>query len=186
VFGQTIKTVSTASCRPCSRASPRVGWRWATRQGQRQRGQRRQHPATRIERKLKDGSELFRLSGAVQGLDSTAKTFALAGNAAVTVDYSKARLLPDGAVLENGKQVSVVSANRRPPAAARPCWWPARSRSRPASCRTPATPPWAAPSATSRAWPACAVGDVVVDASTASLKDGTVAADLVNGAQASW
>lgn len=67
--------------------------------------------ATRIERKLKDGTELLRISGAVQGLDTTAKTFGLTGNTAVTVDYSKARLLPDGAVIENGKLVSVVSAN---------------------------------------------------------------------------
>ncbi len=140
--------------------------------------------ATRIERKLKDGSELFRLSGAVQGLDSTAKTFALAGNATITVDYSKARLLPDGAVLENGKQVSVVSANAPATSGGKTVLMASaveiKARKLPDSGDTTV----GGPISDFQSLASLRVGDVVVDASTASLKDGTVAADLVNGAQA--
>lgn len=140
--------------------------------------------ATRIERKLKDGSELFRISGAVQGLDTTAKTFGLTGNTAVTVDYSKARLLPDGAVIENGKLVSVVSANA-PAASGGKTVLSAtvvevKARKLPDS--TDST--LGGPVSDFQSLASLRVGDVLVDASTATFKDGTVAADVVNGAQA--
>src|SRR5262249_26271120 len=63
--------------------------------------------ATRIERRQPEASQLFRLSGAVQNLDGSGKRFALAGNSSVVIDYSTAKILPEGAVLENGKLVSV-------------------------------------------------------------------------------
>ncbi len=140
--------------------------------------------ATRIERKLKDGSELFRISGAVQGLDTTAKTFGLTGNTAVTVDYSKARLLPDGAVVENGKLVSVVSANA-PVASGGKTVLSAtvvevKARKLPDSTDTTL----GGPVNDFQSLASLRIGDVLVDASTATLKEGTVAADVANGAQA--
>lgn len=140
--------------------------------------------ATRIERKVKDGTELFRISGAVQGLDTTAKTFGLTGNASVTVDYSKAKVLPDGAVIENGKQVSVVSANAPAASGGKTVLVASavevRAKKLPESGDTTV----GGPISDFQSLSSLRVGDVVVDASAATLKDGTVAGDLVNGAQA--
>lgn len=140
--------------------------------------------ATRIERKVKDGTELFRISGAVQALDTTAKTFGLTGNATVTVDYSQAKLLPDGAVIENGKQVSVVSANAPAANGGKTVLVASaievKARKLPDSGDTTV----GGPISDFQSLASLRVGDVVVDASAATLKDGTVAADLVNGAQA--
>ena len=140
--------------------------------------------ATRIERKLKDGTELFRISGAVQGLDSTAKTFGLTGNTAVSVDYSKAKLLPDGAVIENGKLVSVVSANAPATAGGKTVLSATvvevKARKLPDSGDTTV----GGPISDFKSLASLRIGDVLVDASTATLKEGTVAADITNGAQA--
>jgi hypothetical protein len=140
--------------------------------------------ATRVERKAKDGTELFRIGGAVQALDTTAKTFGLTGNTTVTVDYSKAKVLPDGAIIENGKQVSVVSANA-PAASGGKTVLSAtvvevKARKLPDSTDTTV----GGPVSDFQSLASLHIGDVLVDASTAALKDGTVAADVVNGAQA--
>jgi hypothetical protein len=140
--------------------------------------------ATRIERKAKDGTELFRISGPVQGLDTTAKTFNLVGNSSVTVNYANAKLLPTGTVIENGKLVSVVSANA--PAASggktvlNATVVEVKARKLPDSSDTTV----GGPVSDFQSLSSLRIGDVVVDASTATLKDGTTAADVVNGAQA--
>lgn len=140
--------------------------------------------ATRIERKLKDGSELFRISGAVQGLDTAAKTFALLGNSSVTVSYADAKLLPTGAVIENGKLVSVVSATA--PAASggktvlNASVVEIKARKQPDSSDTTV----GGPVNDFQSLASLRIGDVLVDASTATLKEGTTAADVANGAQA--
>lgn len=140
--------------------------------------------ATRIERKVKDGSELFRISGAVQGLDTVAKTFALVGNSSVTVGYADAKLLPAGVVIENGKLVSVVSANA--PAASggktvlNASAIEVKARKLPDSSDTTV----GGPISDFQSLAALRIGDVLVDASTATLKEGTTAADVANGAQA--
>ncbi|TXI25836.1 MAG: hypothetical protein E6Q67_00160 [Roseateles sp.] len=140
--------------------------------------------ATRIERKPKDGTELYRLSGAVQGLDTSAKTFTLAGNSAVTVDYSQAKLLPTGAVIENGKQVSVVSTSAPAASAGKTVLVASavevKAKKLPDSSDTTV----GGPISDFQSLASLRIGDVVVDASSATLKEGTVAADLVNGAQA--
>ncbi len=140
--------------------------------------------ATRIERKLKDGTELFRISGAVQSLDTTAKTFGLTGNTAVTVDYSKAKLLPDGAVIESGKLVSVVSANAPATSGGKTVLSATvvevKARKLPDSTDTTL----GGPVNDFQSLASLRIGDVLVDASTATLKDGTLAADVANGAQA--
>lgn len=140
--------------------------------------------ATRIERKAKDGTEVFRLSGAVQGLDTTARTFALAGNSSVTVSYADAKLLPTGAVIENGKLVSVV-ATAAPTVSGGKTVLAAsvvevKARKLPDSSDTTV----GGPVNDFKSLGSLRIGDVVVDASTATLKDGTQAADVVNGAQA--
>lgn len=140
--------------------------------------------ATRIERKLKDGTELFRIGGAVQGLDATAKTFGLTGNALVTVDYSKAKLLPDGAVIENGKQVSVVSANAPAANGGKTVLVASAIEVKAKKLPDSGDTTVGGPISDFQSLASLRVGDVVVDASAAALKDGTVAADLVNGAQA--
>ncbi|RZL33011.1 MAG: hypothetical protein EOP35_18890 [Rubrivivax sp.] len=140
--------------------------------------------ATRIERKAKDGTELFRLSGAVQSLDTGAKTFALVGNSSVTVSYADAKLLPSGAVIENGKLVSVV-ATAAPTASGGKNMLAAsviEIKARKLADSSDTTVGGPINDFTSLA--ALRIGDVVVDASTATLKEGTVAADVVNGAQA--
>lgn len=140
--------------------------------------------ATRIERKVKDGTELFRISGAVQGLDTTAKTFGLTGNATVTVDYSQAKLLPDGAVIENGKQVSVVTANAPAASGGKTVLVATAIEVKAKKLPDSGDTTVGGPISDFQSLASLRVGDVVVDASAATLKDGTVAADLVNGAQA--
>jgi len=140
--------------------------------------------ATRIERKVKDGTEVFRLSGAVQGLDTSAKTFTLVGNSSVTVSYADAKLLPTGAVIENGKLVSVVATSA--PAASggknvlAASVVEVKARKLPDSSDTTV----GGPINDFKSLASLRIGDVVVDASTATLKEGTQAADVVNGAQA--
>jgi hypothetical protein len=140
--------------------------------------------ATRIERKLKDGSEFLRISGPVQNLDTTAKTFTLVGNGTVTVSYADAKLMPTGAVIENGKLVSVVSANA--PAASggknvlNASVVEIKARKLPDSSDTTV----GGPINDFQSLASMRIGDVVVDASAAALKEGTVAADVVNGALA--
>ncbi len=140
--------------------------------------------ATRIERRLKDGSELFRLSGAVQGLDSTTKRFTLSGNSSVTVDYSQAKLLPSGALIENGKLVSVL-ATAAPVVTGGQTLLTA-SAIEVKSRKLPDGKDVSVGGLISdfQSLASLRIGDVVVDASAAVLKDGTLAADLVNGAQA--
>lgn len=140
--------------------------------------------ATRIERKAKDGTEVFRLSGAVQNIDATAKTFGLVGNGSVTVSYADAKLLPTGAVIENGKLVSVV-ATSAPTASGGKSMLAAsvievKSRKLPESSDTTV----GGPINDFKSLASLRIGDVVVDASTATLKEGTQAADIVDGAQA--
>jgi len=140
--------------------------------------------ATRIERKVKDGTEVFRLSGAVQGLDTSAKTFTLVGNSSVTVSYADAKLLPTGAVIENGKLVSVVATSA--PAASggknvlAASVVEVKARKLPDSSDTTV----GGPINDFKSLASLRIGDVVVDASTATLKEGTQAADVANGAQA--
>lgn len=140
--------------------------------------------ATRIERKAKDGTELFRLSGAVQGLDTTAKTFALVGNSSVTVSYADAKLLPSGAVIENGKLVSVVATTAPTTSGGKSVLAASvvevKARKLPDSSDTTV----GGPINDFKSLSSLRIGDVVVDASTATLKEGTVAADVANGAQA--
>lgn len=139
--------------------------------------------ATRIERKAKDGTELFRISGPVQQLDTTAKTFGLVGNSGVTVNYTDAKVLPTGAVIENGKLVSVVSGNA--PAAngsktvLNATVVEVKARKLPDSSDTTV----GGPVSDFQSLASLRVGDVLVDASAATLKEGTTAADIVNGAQ---
>lgn len=140
--------------------------------------------ATRIERKAKDGTEVFRLSGAVQGLDTTAKTFALVGNSSVTVSYADAKLLPTGAVIENGKLVSVVATAAPTTSGGKTVLAASvievKARKLPDSSDTTV----GGPINDFKSLASLRIGDVVVDASTATLKEGTQAADVVNGAQA--
>jgi len=140
--------------------------------------------ATRIERKAKDGTEVFRLSGAVQGLDTTAKTFTLVGNSSVTVSYADAKLLPAGAVIENGKLVSVVATSAPAASGGKNVLTASvvevKARKLPDSSDTTV----GGPINDFKSLASLRIGDVVVDASTATLKEGTQAADVVNGAQA--
>ncbi|MEL4178552.1 DUF5666 domain-containing protein [Roseateles sp. PN1] len=140
--------------------------------------------ATRIERRLKDGSEIYRLSGAVQGLDSANKRFTLGGNSSVTVDYSNAKLLPSGAVIENGKLVSVVAKSA--PATTGGSTVLTASAVEVRSKKLPDSPDLSIGGQISdfQSLASLRIGDVQVDASSATLKEGTVAADVVNGAQA--
>ena len=140
--------------------------------------------ATRIERRAKDGTEVFRISGAVQGMDATAKTFSLVGNSSVTVSYADAKLQPTGAVIENGKLVSVVataapaSSGGKNVLAASVVEVKARKLSDSSETTV------GGPVSDFKSLASLRIGDVVVDASSATLKEGTVAADVVNGAPA--
>ncbi|HEY9109270.1 MAG TPA: DUF5666 domain-containing protein [Roseateles sp.] len=140
--------------------------------------------ATRIERKAKDGTEVFRLSGAVQNMDTAAKTFGLVGNGSVTVSYADAKLLPTGAVIENGKLVSVVATSAPTASGGKNVLAASvievKARKLPESSDTTV----GGPINDFKSFASLRIGDVVVDASTATLKEGTQAADIVNGAQA--
>ena len=140
--------------------------------------------ATRIERRVKDGAEIYRLSGAVQAIDTSAKRFSLSGNSTVVVDYSKAKLLPTGAVLENGKLVSVVATSA--PAASGGGTVLTASAIEIKASKLPDAKDVSVGGqiADFQSLASLRIGDQKVDASAAVLKDGTVAADLVNGAQA--
>ena len=140
--------------------------------------------ATRIERRVKDGAEIYRLSGAVQAIDTTAKRFSLGGNSTVVVDYSKAKLLPTSAVLENGKLVSVVATSA--PAASGGSTVLTASAIEIKARKLPDAKDVSVGGqiADFTSLASLRIGDQLVDASAAVLKDGTVAADIVNGAQA--
>ncbi len=140
--------------------------------------------ASRIERKLKEGGELYRLSGPVQALDTAAKRFSLAGNSSVSVDYSKAKVLPEGAVLENGKLVSVVASGA--PSASGGQTVLSASAIEIKARKLPDAGDVSIGGLISyfSSLGSMRIGDVQVDASTATLKEGTVASDVVNGAQA--
>jgi hypothetical protein len=140
--------------------------------------------ATRIERRLKDGSELFRLSGAVQGLDSTAKRFTLSGNSSVTVDYSQAKLLPSSALIENGKLVSVLATAAPLTTGGQTVLTASAIEVKSRKLPDGKDVSVGGQINDSQSLASLRIGDVVVDASTAVLKDGTVVADIVNGAQA--
>ena len=140
--------------------------------------------ATRIERKVKDGTELFRISGAVQALDTTAKTFTLVGNTSVTVSYADAKLLPTGAVIENGKLVSVVSANAPAASGGKTVLNASVVEVKARKLQDSSDTTVGGPVNDFQSLASLRIGDVLVDASTATLKEGTVAADVTNGAQA--
>ncbi|MDC8773236.1 DUF5666 domain-containing protein [Roseateles albus] len=140
--------------------------------------------ATRIERRLKEGGELYRLSGPVQTLDASAKRFALGGNSSVTVDYSKAKVLPEGAVIENGKLVSVVATAAPVQSGGQTVLTASAVEVK--SRQTPDAKELSIGGQINdfKSLASLRIGDVQVDASSAELKEGTVLADLVNGAQA--
>ncbi|XHS77710.1 DUF5666 domain-containing protein [Burkholderiaceae bacterium UC74_6] len=140
--------------------------------------------ASRIERRQPEAGQLFRLSGAVQGLDSTNKRFSLAGNTGVLIDYSQAKLLPEGAVLENGKLVSLVST-QAPSSSGGQNLLVASAieiKAKQLPDATNVTVGGAINDFQSLA--SMRIGDVLVDASAATLSDGTTSADIVNGNQA--
>ncbi|STQ91519.1 DUF5666 domain-containing protein [Iodobacter fluviatilis] len=62
--------------------------------------------ATRIERKDPASTVMVRVVGVVSALDNTAKTLVVSG---LTVNFSGAKLRPDGVVLENGQLVAAWS-----------------------------------------------------------------------------
>lgn len=62
--------------------------------------------ATRIERKDPASAVMVRVVGVVSALDNTAKTLVVSG---LTVNFSGAKLRPDGVVLENGQLVAAWS-----------------------------------------------------------------------------
>ncbi|MCE4556155.1 DUF5666 domain-containing protein [Roseateles cellulosilyticus] len=140
--------------------------------------------ATRIERKAKDSTELFRVSGAVQDLDTTAKTFTLTGNSSVTVNYANAKLQPTGVVIEKGKLVSVVATSAPAASGGKNVLTASvvevKARKLPDSSDSTV----GGPVTDFQSLANLRIGDVVVDASTATLKDGTTPADVANGAQA--
>ncbi|MFG6489508.1 DUF5666 domain-containing protein [Roseateles sp. BYS78W] len=140
--------------------------------------------ATRIERKAKDGTEVFRLSGAVQAVDTTAKTFTLVGNSSVTVSYADAKLLPTGAVIENGKLVSVVATAAPTTTGGKNVLTASVVEVKARKLADSSDTTVGGPISDFQSLSSLRIGDVVVDASAATLKEGTVAADVVNGAQA--
>ena len=140
--------------------------------------------ATRIERRVKDGAEVYRLSGAVQAIDTTAKRFSLSGNSTVVVDYSKAKLLPTGAVLENGKLVSVVATSAPTASGGSTVLTASAIEIKARKLPDAKDVSIGGQIADFKSLASLRIGDQQVDASAAMLKDGTVAADIVNGAQA--
>jgi hypothetical protein len=140
--------------------------------------------ATRIERKAKDGTEVFRLSGAVQAVDTTAKTFTLVGNSSVTVSYADAKLLPTGAVIENGKLVSVVATAAPATSGGKSVLTASAIEVKARKLADSSDTTVGGPISDFKSLASLRIGDVVVDASSATLKEGTVAADVINGAQA--
>ncbi|MFC7419479.1 DUF5666 domain-containing protein [Iodobacter arcticus] len=62
--------------------------------------------ATRIERKDPASAVMVRVVGVVSALDNTAKTLVVSG---LTVNFSSAKLRPEGVVLENGQLIAVWS-----------------------------------------------------------------------------
>lgn len=140
--------------------------------------------ATRIERKAKDGTELFRISGPVQNLDTAAKTFTLVGNSSVTVSYADAKLLPTGAVVENGKLVSVVATQAPAASGGKSVLTASMIEVKARKLADSSDTTVGGPVSDFQSLASLRIGDVVVDASAATLKEGTLAADVVNGAQA--
>lgn len=141
--------------------------------------------ATRIERKAKNGgTEVFRLSGAIQSLDSTNKRFGLQGNSGVVVDYSQANVLPTGAVLENNKLVSVISLSAPTTTGGQTVL-----AAKQVEVKAKKLPDGNGVSvggviSAFQSLASMRIGDVQVDASNAKLTEGTSAADVVNGALA--
>ncbi|MFG6449259.1 DUF5666 domain-containing protein [Roseateles sp. BYS180W] len=140
--------------------------------------------ATRIERRAKDGTEVFRLSGMVRDVDGSAKTFGLVGNSSVVVDYAKASLLPAGASIANGTRVSVIALSSPSTSGGRTVLQASQvdvHKGKPTEGAS-----LAAGGVISQflSLSAFYIGDVAVDASKAALTDGTTAADIANGAQA--
>jgi len=140
--------------------------------------------ASRIERRQPEAGQLFRLSGSVQSLDSTNKRFSLAGNTGVLIDYSQAKLLPEGATLENGKLVSLVST-QAPASSGGQNVLVASAIEIKAKQLPDATDVTVSGAINDfQTLASMRIGDMVVDASAATLSDGTTAADIVNGNRA--
>ncbi len=140
--------------------------------------------ATRIERRAKDGTEVFRVSGAVQSIDATAKTFMLVGNSSVTVNYAAAKLLPTGAVIENGKLVSVVATAAPASSSGKNVLTASVVEVKARKLADSSDTTVGGPISDFTSLASLRIGDVLVDASSATLKEGTLAADVANGAQA--
>ncbi len=140
--------------------------------------------ATRIERRAKDGTEVFRVSGAVQSIDATAKTFTLVGNSSVTVNYAAAKLLPTGAVIENGKLVSVVATAAPASSSGKNVLTASVVEVKARKLADSSDTTVGGPISDFTSLASLRIGDVLVDASSATLKEGTLAADVANGAQA--
>ncbi len=140
--------------------------------------------ATRIERRAKDGTEVFRVSGAVQSIDTTAKTFTLVGNSSVTVNYAAAKLLPTGAVIENGKLVSVVATAAPASSSGKNVLTASVVEVKARKLADSSDTTVGGPISDFTSLASLRIGDVLVDASSATLKEGTLAADVANGAQA--
>lgn len=140
--------------------------------------------ASRVERRQPESVELLRASGAVQGLDSTAKTFELLGSTKLRIDFSNAKLVPAGASLANGKLVSVMAGTapnlvngvnvlQASKIEVKDRKWPDGQGASVGGVIS-----------AYQSLSSFRIGDLAVDGSAAKLTEGTTAADIANGAQA--
>lgn len=140
--------------------------------------------ASRVERRQPESVELLRASGAVQNLDSSAKTFQLLGIADLRVDYSNAKQVPAGATLGNNKLVSVMATAT--PSKVNGVNVLVASKIEVKDHKWP-DGQGASVGGVVSAFQSLSnfrIGDLAVDASSAKLIEGTTGADIINGAQA--
>ncbi len=139
--------------------------------------------ATRIERKLADAHVRIRVTGVVGELDATAKTFTFGGERKMKVDFANANVLPSGATVANGKMLAVYADTAPIAGGALPVLTAKAVEVLERKLQEGAELGLGGNVSDFVSLANFKIGEVTVDALAAALVDGTVAADVANGAR---
>ncbi len=140
--------------------------------------------ATRLERRPAEAQVNLRLTGVAAELDATAKTFTFGLEHKVKVNYATARVLPAGATIANGATLAVYAERVLDKTSAVPVLTAKTVEVQDRKLQEGSDVGLGGPVGDFQSLARFKIGETVVNASTATLVDGTSAADVVNGARA--
>ena len=139
--------------------------------------------ATRVERRAPDALAKIRVTGIVGDLNPSAKTFTFGVDKKLLVNFANATVLPAGATIANGNTLAVYAEVPATTGSATPTLTAKTVEVLERKLPDGVEVSVGGPVSDFQSLSHFKIGEVLVDASTATLIDGTTAADLVNGAK---